>query len=215
MKRIGILSLGVATLLLGGCNWFGIRGNGHIVTDQRSITEFTEIVASGGLKIEWQSGSPALSITTDENLLDRIDSRISGSTLRIKTYDHIWPTHGIKVTVSSAKLNGADLSGAVDLVGHNLTGPKFYVRGTGASDVRLDGAVDELLADLTGAGDLRAKDLKTKTAQISTTGAADASISVSDALRVSVTGAGDVTYYGNPPTIEKHITGAGSVHRKD
>ncbi|HXX40735.1 MAG TPA: DUF2807 domain-containing protein, partial [Chthoniobacterales bacterium] len=102
----------------------------------------------------------------------------------------------------------------VDLIAHNLTGAKFYVRGTGASDITVDGTIDELLADITGAGDLKAKALQVKTAQISTTGAADAVVNVTDALRVSITGAGDVDYYGNPPTIEKHITGAGSVRHK-
>jgi len=213
MKRI--LMLGTAAmLLLGGCDVIGIRGNGNVVTDQRSIADFTEIRASGGMKVEWHAGPPSLSITTDENLLRYIEGHISGSTLRLKEHDRLRPTHGIHVTVSSPKFNGGDLSGAVDLVAHNLTGAKFYVRGTGATDITLDGTVDELLADMTGAGDLKAKSLQVKTAQISTTGAADAVVNVSDVLRVSITGAGDVTYYGNPPTIEKHITGAGSVRHK-
>jgi len=214
MKRI-LIAGGLAILLLGGCNWVGIRGNGNIVTDQRPIGDFNEIIASGGMKVEWRPGAPSLSITTDENLLRYIDGYISGSALRLKEHEHLRPTRGINVTVSSPKFNGADLSGAVDLVAHNLTGAKFYVRGTGASDVVLDGAVDELLADLTGAGDVRAKSLQVKTAEISTTGAADAVVTVSDVLRASITGAGDVTYYGNPATVEKHITGAGSVHHKD
>jgi hypothetical protein len=62
---------------------------------------------------------------------------------------------------------------------------------------------------------LRAKTLQTKSAEISTTGAASAYISVSETLRVSITGAGDVTYYGNPKTIEKHVTGAGSIRHKE
>jgi hypothetical protein len=33
-------------------------------------------------------------------------------------------------------------------------------------------------------------------------------------LKVAITGAGKVTYSGNP-TIEKHITGAGSIRRKE
>jgi len=207
--------LGAAAMLLfGGCDVIGIRGNGNIVTEQRSVADFNEIVASGGMKVEWHTGAPSLTITTDENLLRHVEDRISGSTLRLKEHEHLRPTHGIKVTVSSPKFNGADLSGAVDLIAHNLTGAKFYVRGTGASDITVDGTVDELLADITGAGDLKAKALQVKTAQISTTGAADAVVNVTDALRVSITGAGDVDYYGNPPTIEKHITGAGSVRHK-
>jgi hypothetical protein len=64
--------------------------------------------------------------------------------------------------------------------------------------VTLDGTVDELLADMTGASELNAKGLRTKTAEISTTGAADAEISVSETLKVTITGAGNVSYYGTP-----------------
>jgi hypothetical protein len=216
MKRIGIFVLGAGALLLSACDeWVGIRGNGHMVTDRRPIAEFTEIAASGGVRIEWQSGPPALTITTDENLLPYIDNHISGNMLRLHNRDRVRPTHGIKVMVSSAKLNGADLSGAVDLIARNVSGPKFYVRARGASDITIDGNVEEFLGDLSGATDLRAEKLQTKAIALSSTGASSARVSVSDALRVSITGAGDVTYFGNPKTIEKHITGAGSVHHKD
>jgi hypothetical protein len=215
MKRIEIFTFGAMALLLGGCDWIGIRGNGHVVTQQRPISEFTQIAGSGGLKIEWHSGPPSLSITTDENLLSHIDNQISGNTLRIHTRDRIRPTHSVKISVSSAKLNGADLSGAVDLIAKGVSGPKFYVRARGASDITIDGNVDEFLGDITGATDVHAQGLQTKTTEISSTGASSAKISVSEALRVSITGAGDVTYFGNPKTIEKHITGAGSIHHKD
>ena len=50
---------------------------------------------------------------------------------------------------------------------------------------------------------------------ISTTGAADAEIAVSETLKVAITGAGKVSYSGNPKTIEKHISGAGSIRHRD
>jgi hypothetical protein len=68
---------------------------------------------------------------------------------------------------------------------------------------------------MTGASELTAGSLQTKTAEISTTGAGDAEIAVADTLKVAITGAGKVSYSGNPPTIEKHITGAGSIRKKD
>ena len=85
----------------------------------------------------------------------------------------------------------------------------------GASEVSLDGKIDRLLVDMTGASQLSADGLQTKTAEISTTGAGDADITVSETLKVVITGAGKVTYSGNPVTIQKSITGAGSVRRKD
>jgi hypothetical protein len=85
----------------------------------------------------------------------------------------------------------------------------------GASRVALGGNIDELLADMTGASELAASALQTKTAEISTTGAGNAEIAVAETLKVAITGAGKVQYSGSPATIEKHVTGAGSIRRKE
>ena len=215
MKKITIVFLAACIALVAGCHWVGIRGNGHIKTDEHTISAFTNIDASGVFQIEWKSGALALSITTDENLLPYIDNHISGDTLRLRTHEQIWPTHGIKVVISSPTRAGAKLSGAVKLIANQIAGPKFAVESTGAAQVTLDGSIDELLADMTGASELNASGLQTKTSEISTTGAADAEIAVADTLKVAITGAGKVTYSGNPKTIEKHISGAGSIRHRD
>jgi hypothetical protein len=215
MKKITIVFLVACLALATGCRWVGIRGNGNIKTDERTISVFANIHASGAFTIEWQNGAPALRITTDENLLSYIDNQISGDTLRLRTREQIWPTHGIKVVISSPTRAGARITGAVRLTANQMSGPKFAFESTGASHVTLDGRVDQLLADMTGASELNARGLQTKTTEISTTGAADAEIAVSETLKVAITGAGKVTYFGNPKTIEKHISGAGSIRHKD
>ena len=214
MKKIIFVFLAACVVLAVGCRWVGIRGNGHITTEDRTISTFTEIDAGGAFEIEWQSGSPALRITTDENLLSHVESDVSGDTLRLRTHDQIWPTHGIKVVVSSPTRAAARIRGAVKLTAKQLTGPKFALEASGASHVLLDGNIDGLLADMTGASELEASGLQTKTAEISTTGAGDAEVAVAETLKVAITGAGKVTYSGNP-TIQKRITGAGTVRRKD
>ena len=215
MKKITIMFFAGCVALVVGCHWVGVRGNGNIKTDQRTVSAFANIDAGGAFMIEWQNGAPALSITTDENLLSYIDSDVSGDTLHLHTRDQIWPTHGIKVVISSPRRSGAKISGAVRLTATQLAGPEFAFQSTGASRVTLDGSVDELLADMTGASELKANGLQTKTAEISTTGAADDELAVSEILKVAITGAGKVSYSGNPKTVEKHITGAGSIRHKD
>jgi hypothetical protein len=96
-----------------------------------------------------------------------------------------------------------------------LSGAIFALESKGASEVVLDGSIDQLLVDMTGASQLAAAGLQAKTAEISTTGAGDADVAVSDSLKVVITGAGKVTYSGNPPTIKKQITGAGTIRHKD
>ena len=214
MRKIPIVLLAACVVLVAGCHLPGVRGNGQIKTEERPVTAFADVDASGAFEIEWQGGAPALRITTDENLLPYVENNISGDTLRLRTRDHVWPTHGIKVVISSPTRTGAKMRGAVKLTVKQLSGPTFALESKGASEVVLDGSIDRLLVDMTGASQLAANGLQAKTAEISTTGAGDAEVSVTDTLNVVITGAGKVTYTGNP-TIKKQITGAGSIRRKD
>src|SRR5437016_7017936 len=172
MNKITISVVAASLVLVAGCRGIGIRGNGNIKTDERMISAFANIDASGAFTIEWQNGAPTLRITTDENLLPYIDNHISGDTLRLRTHEQIWPTHGIKVVIASPTRAGAKLSGAVKLIANQIAGPKFAVGSTGATQVTLDGSVDELLADMTGASELNASGLQTKTSEISKIGRA-------------------------------------------
>jgi hypothetical protein len=215
MKNGTIVLLTACVVLAAGCDLVGIRGDGRIVTDQRTVSDFSEIEARGAFRIEWRSGAPALSITTDENLLPYIETRNINNRLSLRSRENLRPTHHINVVISSPTRSAASLSGASDLKVPALTGPKFAIESRGAAEVTLDGAVNELLVDMTGASDLRARSLQARSVQISTTGAASAQVNPTETLRVAITGAGQVTYSGNPPTIEKHITGAGSIRHKE
>ena len=215
MKKITIAFLATCVVSAAGCHWMGIRGNGHIKTDERPVSAFANIDTRGAFTIEWQSGPPSLRITTDENLLPYINSNISGDTFHLRTREQIRPSHGIQVVISSQTRAGATISGAVKLTAKQLSGLRFALESRGAARVSLDGKIDELFADMTGASELAASGLQTKAAEISTTGAADAEIAVADKLKVAITGAGKVRYSGNPPSIEKHISGAGSIRHKD
>ncbi len=215
MKKITIVFLATCVVLAAGCYWVGIHGNGNIKTDERPVSAFSNIDVRGAFTIEWQNGTPSVRITTDENLFPYINSNVSGDTLRLHTREQIRPTHGIRVVISSPTRAGARISGAVKLDAKQLSGPRFAFESRGASRVSLQGNVDELLADMTGASQLSANELQTKTAEISTTGAGNAEVAVAETLKVAITGAGKVDYSGNPRTIEKHISGAGSVRHRD
>src|SRR6266700_1814310 len=133
MKKITIVFLAACIVLVAGCRWVGIRGNGHIKTDERSVSAFANIDVRGAFTIEWQSGTPSLSITTDENLLSYIDSNVSGDTIHLRTREQIRPTHGIRVVISSPTRAGARISGAVKLAAKQLSGLKFALESRGAS----------------------------------------------------------------------------------
>jgi hypothetical protein len=100
------------------------------------------------------------------------------------------------------------------LTAGGLAGNGFYLDGTGATRVTVDGNVNELMATMSGASRLDAESLRVKTAEVSISGAGRAEVSASDILKVAISGAGKVTYTGNP-VVEKHVSGAGSVRQRD
>jgi len=214
MKNLRIALL-PGLVLLAGCHVGGIMGNGHVITDTRPVTDFSEIEADGGFQIEWRNGPPSLAITTDENLLQYITTGNEDHRLRLHSRGNMWSSHGVKVAISSPNRAGAKLTGAAKLTANQLSGRSFAVESTGAAKVYLDGTVDDLITDMTGASKLEADKLQTKTAEISSTGASKAEVAVSESLNVSITGAGKVVYSGNPPTVQKHVSGAGSIRHKD
>jgi hypothetical protein len=203
-----------AALCLGGCHISGIKGNGHLVTESRSVPDFTSVEAEGAFDIEWVPGPASCTIRTDENLLRHVETTMTGKKLILEWHGQLRPTHGMKVRLSSSSLSGARLTGAVRLTGTRISGNGFYLEGTGATRVTVDGAVNEVMATMSGASRLDAEGLQARTAELSISGAGKAEVSASDVLKVAISGAGKVTYAGNP-VVEKHISGAGSIRRRD
>jgi hypothetical protein len=203
-----------ALALLGGCHVTGIRGNGDITTETRTVPDFTSVEADGAFTITWSNAPTGFKITTDQNLLSHVETSVRGTKLRIHSRGQLRPTEGIKVTLSSSGLSGASLTGAVRLTATRLSGKGFYLEGTGATRVVVDGMVNELMASMSGASKLEASSLQAETVALSISGAGKAEVAASKVLKVSISGAGKVTYTGNP-TVEKHISGAGSVRQRD
>lgn len=203
-----------AALSLGGCHITGIRGDGNIVTENRPVQEFSSVEAEGAFDIEWVTGPASCTIRTDENLLRHVETSMNGKMLRLEWHGQLRPTHGMKVKLASSSLTGARLTGAVRLAASRLSGKGFYLEGTGATRVTVDGAVNELIATMSGASKLDAESLQVKVAELSISGAGKAEVSASETLKVAISGAGKVTYNGNP-TVEKHISGAGTIRKRD
>ncbi|MBV9009256.1 MAG: DUF2807 domain-containing protein [Verrucomicrobia bacterium] len=213
MKKLILAQL--ALLALAGCDSGSLHGNGHFTTEQRTVTPFTNVDITDSFNVEWRPGPASASLTLEDNLKDYVEIRVDGNTLHASTTRSLWPSHPMKLVLTSQSLDGASFSGATKFNAHQLTGGRFAVETSGASRVTLDGSVGTLVASLTGASDLRAEKLQAKTAEISVTGAGDARVNVSDTLKVSITGAGKVEYTGNPAHVEREITGAGSIKKRD
>lgn len=214
LKLLTLAAFVFAVLLLSGCRLAGVKGNGDIKTETRSIGDFTTIEASGAFEVTWTHGAPALQITADSNLLKLIETEVDGKKLDIEWEKQMRPTRTIKVRISSSALTGAELNGAVRLNAAEMRTPNFVLEANGATRVELKGSLDALAASMNGASRLDAEELTARVAELSINGAGRADVNASELLRVAVSGAGRVDYIGNP-RVQKDISGAGRVRRRD
>jgi len=209
-NRITILLAGAIAVIVG-CSLPGVKGDGTMKTENRPISDFSGLEVSGAYQIKWSSGKSALTISTDQNLLPLITTSVTGNTLRIDSKENLRPTKGITINLSSASLTDVKLNGAVSLTASNLSGADLKLESNGASSISVAGSVTNLEATLSGACKLDAKSLQTQTAKVSLNGASYGDVTVTETLNASISGAGGLTYSGNPKSVEKSVAGVGRI----
>lgn len=210
MKRC-FFCLVAASALLAGCFRSGIPGDGVIKTESRPASSFAKVDATGGYTIKWSSGPPAVSVSTDQNLLPHIKTTITGDTLRIDADASLSPSKTIALDISSPSLASVTLTGGIQFTADQISGKSFKVKSAGASDISLAGVIETLSVELNGASHVRAKALKAQFATLTMNGASDARVNVSDDLNATINGAGSVTYSGTPKKLEKSVNGVGTI----
>ncbi|MEM9932761.1 MAG: head GIN domain-containing protein [Bacteroidota bacterium] len=101
------------------------------------------------------------------------------------------------------------LSGSGD-VRLDVEGNKIDSDISGSGFISLQGDVNEQDVRISGSGDYRAFDLLSREAEVRIQGSGSSRVFVSEFLRATVSGSGDIRYRGNP-SVDISITGSGKV----
>ncbi|MHB8906840.1 MAG: head GIN domain-containing protein [Melioribacteraceae bacterium] len=215
MKTKLISTVLLLAFVLSGCGFWGVRGNGRIKDESRKVAEFRKIEAGGAFSIHVKVGpATSIRISAEENLLGYIRTNVKGNTLVIDTRKNISPRKQILIEITTPYLNDIEVSGANDIEIEGINETEFDVDLSGAGNIHLIGEVEKLRAELSGAGNINARELKAKEVLISVSGAASADVYATKYLDASVSGVGSIDYYGNPEKTRTNVSGVGSITRK-
>ncbi len=230
-------------LLIGAqsCDFIGaerIKGNGNIVTVDRTMEDVSKIKLSGSYEVEITQGSvPSLRIETDENIVPLIQSDISEGWLNIKTKKNISisTTNQIKVYLTVSSLEALHVAGSGNITGKGkfTKGEKLSLKIAGAGSVTLDvntpevktdiagsgsvylsGETRKQTIDIAGSGDYVAEQLKSESAKIDIAGSGDVKVFADDAIDIRIAGSGNVYYKGNA-SVNQKILGGGKIVKLD
>lgn len=189
MKNNKFLTLFLTVLVTGaltGCDLWMDKGNGKVVSEERTAADFNsvELEGIGDIRIypaqKYNEEDYKVIVTTDSNLQDIIRTSVKGSTLIIdeRKNSNLHPTK-LKIDVYLPELK------------------KVYLEGVG--DIKIaGGSAEELELSLSGVGDIDAKNYKVQTAEVYLSGVGDIKVWTTDRLKGKLSGVGDVLYKGNP-----------------
>jgi hypothetical protein len=80
-------------LLLGGCGLTTVEGSGVEASEQRDVEAFREIELDGSADVTVTiGGPPSVTVTTDDNLLERVTAEVGGRPL-VRQVLHLPPLH--------------------------------------------------------------------------------------------------------------------------
>ncbi|PCD03725.1 DUF2807 domain-containing protein [Sphingomonas spermidinifaciens] len=181
-----------------------------------ALSGFTRIANSAPADIRVTTGGSGFAIEASgsQKLLDRLEMIVEGGALqiRVKKGSWSWDNAGsATIEVAMPRIEGAsiagaggmtidrgtgdfdgDISGAGDLTIGRVEGGNVSFSVSGAGDVAAAGTAQTLNASVAGAGSIRARELRVRSAEVEVAGAGSINATVDGDARVSIAGLGSV-----------------------
>lgn len=219
MKKLLLISLltTAALFAFSGCRHFGkgVQGSGVRKTEKRDVGAFKSIETNGAFEVQVTCQQPAsFEIEGDDNLLPLVKTEVRNGVLRIYNDRSFSATRAISVRMALPDLEAISSNGASDIHVTNVKNDQLSISWQGAGKVDAAGDTKFVSISSTGAGKIDTGKLRAERAKVSVTGAAHVDVYASQQLDVTVSGVGQVNYGGNPPVVNKSVSGIGSVNKK-
>lgn len=191
-----------------------IRGNGDVITVERSVPHFTSLRISGARTtvLYGDSEGPIL-ITGESNILDHTLSYVENGTLVIRSESrtNMRPREEVFIEIPGRNVSEVRVSGSNQITIQNIDQPVFQIRGSGSTEVTASGFADELEIRMSGSSMIDAGALSAEFVTIRTSGSTEATISANDTIVSRSSGSSSIRYFGQPATIENHSSGSSTL----
>jgi hypothetical protein len=219
MKLITLVILLIVTgLALPACKFRGrgIRGSGVRKSEKRDLKSFRTIDTTGAFEIDVTCQKPAsFEMEADDNILPLIKTEVRDGILFVNSDERYSSSKPVTLRINLPDLAGVTSRGAGEINIVDANSDNLRIESMGAASVDATGKAKSVAISSTGAGKIDAANLKAEKAKVDVTGAASVDVYASEQLDVTVSGAGSVSYSGNPKVVNKNVSGIGSVSKKD
>lgn len=225
------------TVSVNAQNWGGnkkVKGNGNIVTVNRTTSDYDEIAVGGSFDVILVEGKEGkITIEGEENIIPYVETDVKGNTLKIKYQQNtnIRTTKRLTITVTYNDIEKISLGGSGNIMNEGIIKSKdldISLGGSGnitlnvktdeleskiggSGNIKLTGTTNEMDCSIAGSGSIKAYDLSTDTLEATIAGSGSMKITVKNKIKAKVVGSGSIYYKGNPKYVDVKSVGSGSV----
>jgi len=235
MKR-AIVLVALIAAVFSSCDYRSIKGSGHIVSEQRTVSSAHKIRLEGSYDVELVPGAAvAVKVEGDDNILPYVLTQNEDGWLVIKSKEHLnfSTKNPLKVYITTDMLESIVLSGSGNIAGKGkfigsdqfevkisgvgdanleVKAPSVTARISGSGSITLVGETKDAKIDISGIGSYKGIDLKAENVDVKVSGSGNADVFADAKLDIHVSGIGSVNYKGNA-TVSQKVSGSGSVKK--
>lgn len=193
----------------------GVKGNGNVVTQHRSPGDFSGIKVNCSADVFIKQGAEtSVVVKADENLLEMIETDVTGDVLKIDIDGSISNVKQLDVFVTVKNLNEIQINGSGDVESENtIQGIDLEIGINGSGNVELALDMKNVRTSINGSGDVRISGVNGDFGlKVSGSGGFEGKDMRLNACEISVYGSGDVELSGSATKIEIEQSASGDIN---
>lgn len=212
-----------------------IHGNGKVVKEERTVSNFEEISVSTGIEVVLDQGTlEKVVVEADENIQKILKTEVTGGKLKIYLEEGVNYAKKMKVYVTLKQLRSLEASAgsevkseskimAENLKIHSSSGSEVTMEvactmvsmdTSSGSEMSVSGTTTSLKAESSSGSNLHASKLVAEKGEASASSGSDIDIHVTKDLKAHASSGANITVYGNPAVRDTNSSSGGDVDYK-
>lgn len=231
LSAITILFISTTSCFVDGIT--GIKGNNHVVSEDRSISSnFDEIKVQQGINLYiTQDNSTELKVEADENIIDILITEVQNNELKIYFEKNVYRAKARNVYLTTDNIkkirasSGASVKSentlqvsSLDLDASSGSSIKIHVNAndvksetSSGANIDVFGKTTTFSASASSGSSIDADELESEDAFAKASSGANINVNVKGKLTAKASSGGDIDYEGNPKDVNKDTSSGGSV----
>jgi hypothetical protein len=181
------------------------------------VPNFDSLELAGKVDVELVVGAKqSVEVETDASNMDKVEISVKDKVLvignkRSSDWSFSFKDQRTIVRITAPVISDIGVSGACTIKASGFTGGSLDFEGSGAIEATLNGLVDTLSIDISGAAEIKAFELKAQAVKLDISGSAQIEVYAVKTIQSDVSGAASVLYKGTPAVVKSDISGMGTM----